>query len=104
MNRTTVGAPVTEGRGSGEVNPGRRRGYLVIVARDRPDLLRHLRKALADWPDAEVVSDRRYGARWQWGQSRESPQRGVERRRPLSRETDVHSRAFLIVPRRDPQH
>ncbi len=101
MNRTASGVPAASAGDAGPRNPSRGPRYLVIVARDRPDLLRHLVEALADWPDAEVLPDRRYGRRW--SPSPEIQPREVERRRPVSRESDVDSRAFLIVPCEDSQ-
>ncbi len=86
--------PTGEQRDTGDRKRAAGPGYLIIVARDRPELLSHLRAALVDWPDAEVLADRRYGGRSPWN----TPRR-VERRCPLSRETDVRARAFLLVQR-----
>ncbi len=92
MQPRTCRVPLPQAPGSRERCRVRGARYLV-VARDRPDLLGHLRRGLADWPDAEVIADRRYGGGWQRHQ-----RRSVERRRPMSRETDVQARAFLIAP------
>lgn len=71
---------------------------LVVVARDQPDLWRHLTRDFLGYKHVEVVLDRRHGGRWQWTQTREMQERAIDRRRPESADADLRYRAFLIVP------
>jgi hypothetical protein len=77
MTDTASSIALPDMRGSGEcVSPARKAGpaYLVIVARDQPDLLRHLRQAFSECAAVEVIMDRRSG------------------------EPDFRDRHFLIIP------
>jgi hypothetical protein len=55
--------------------------YLIVVARDQPDLWRHLQASIGELTGVDVVLDRRYGGRWQWAKSREYERHGLDRRR-----------------------
>ena len=72
--------------------------YLIIVARDQPDLWRYLTQNLAEDTGLEVVLDRRHGGRWQWTQMRQFEDRGTDRRTP-GNDADLSPRSFVIVPR-----
>ena len=76
-----------------------RGSYLIVVARDQPDLLRHLKQRLAGFDGVEVVLDRRQGGRWQWSESCYYQERGADRRLPSNGPADLGNRSFLIVPR-----
>jgi hypothetical protein len=71
--------------------------YLIVVSREQPDLWRHLRQILTGVDGVDVVLDRRYGGRWQWSQSRELQERGVDRRQHPVSETLFGHRSFVIV-------
>ncbi|HSB71168.1 MAG TPA: hypothetical protein VLT62_17720 [Candidatus Methylomirabilis sp.] len=70
---------------------------LVVVARDQPDLWRHLIRDFGRYKHVEVILDRRHGGRWQWTQPRELQERAIDRRRQERSDTDLRYRAFLIV-------
>ena len=72
--------------------------YLIIVARDQPDLWRHLTQNTGEYEGIEFVLDRRHGGRVRWAQMRALQERGTDRRRPLGVDEDLHHRAFVIVP------
>ena len=86
---------------AGQMRTDRTR-YLVIVARDQPDLLRHLKQTLTEFNGVEVILDRRHGGRWQWTQSRERQDQDADRRLMPNRESDLGNRSFLIVPQHTP--
>ncbi len=70
---------------------------LIIVARDRVDLWKQLTRQFAK-REVEVILDRRQQERRQgilpW---RPGIQRGAERRRPATVQTDVLSRQYVIT-------
>jgi hypothetical protein len=79
---------------------GRER-YLIIVARDHPDLWRALMRHLVGDEGVQVILDRRRQARRQHGQTREVDRRRADRRQPPQIERDLRYRSFVIVDRRD---
>jgi hypothetical protein len=70
---------------------------LVIVARDRPDLLPSLTRHFAANEDVRVLLDRRQGARRQRVQPCDLDRRGSDRRHPPSIEWDVGHRPYVIA-------
>lgn len=70
---------------------------LVIVSRDQPDLWWYLAKDFSRFKGVEVILDRRQGVWCQRVQLRDLQERGADRRTPSNRETDLRSRAFMIV-------
>jgi hypothetical protein len=91
--------PLDEVFGFPHSTEGERGRYLIIVAREQFDLLRHLRQTFEGVDQVEVVLDRRHGGWWQWTQSREYQERGADRRRPPKLEADHCYPAFQVVPR-----
>ena len=83
-----------------EVTSGGAR-VLVVVARDQPDLWWYLTRDFLRFKGVEVILDRRQGGWWQRAQARELQERGADRRGPSRSETDLRSRAFMIIHRRD---
>ena len=79
---------------------GNRDGGLIIVARDQPDLLRYLVKQFAGRKQVRVLQDRRQWERRQRRLTWEPERRNADRRTPLSINTDLRHRSFLIVPQR----
>ena len=71
--------------------------YLIIVARDQPDLWRSLKEHFAASEDVELILDRRQEERRQRVHTHEPDRRARDRRRPPSIETDVRSRQYVIV-------
>ena len=71
--------------------------YLIVVARDQPDLWRHLRQSFGELRGVDVVLDRRHGGRWQWAQSWEYEQRGMDRRRAADAASRLSHRSVMIV-------
>ncbi len=62
--------------------------FLIIVARDHPELLRHLTRVYGRAEDVEIVLDRRTRPGGAWP--------GVDRRDPLdSAELETHG--FLVI-------
>jgi hypothetical protein len=74
---------------------------LVIVARDQPDLWWYLTRDFARFKGVEVILDRRQGGWWQRAQVRDLQERGADRRGPSCGDTDLRSRAFMIIHRQD---
>ena len=70
---------------------------LIVVARDQPHLWQSLTVYCAGNENVEVLLDRRLWVRRQRAQSDGPDRRGVDRRRPISIENDVHSRQYVIV-------
>ena len=65
--------------------------FLIIVARDQPELLRDLTKVYGHAEDVEIIVDRRKRPGWAWP--------GVDRRDPLGRaELETHG-MLVIEPR-----
>lgn len=54
--------------------------YVIVVARDQPDLWRHLRQSVGEIHGVHVVLDRRHGGRWAWARSWDE-RHDVDRRR-----------------------
>ena len=71
--------------------------YLLIVARNQPDLWRYLKDNFAGDEKVEVILDRRRGERRQRVQLREPERRQGERRRQPSIDKDLTYRFFVIV-------
>ena len=80
--------------------PGNRDGGLIIVARDQPDLWRYLEEQFAGQNEVRVLQDRRQWERRQRRKTWEPERRSADRRTPLSINTDLRHRSFLIVPQR----
>ena len=74
--------------------------YLLIVARNQPDLWRYLKGNFAGDEKVEVILDRRRGERRQRSQPHEPDRRQAERRRPPSLDRDLTYRSFVIVRQR----
>lgn len=94
-------APGIAARLDGEPSSGshqtQRKRYLIVVARDQPDLWRHLRQSLTGLEGVDVVLDRRQGGRWQWTRSCEILDRGEDRRRSNEVEASLWRRSVVIV-------
>jgi len=101
----TQGTRASSGSMSPAAAPRSDRGsYLIVVARDQPDLLRHLEHTLTGFQGVEVVLDRRWGGWWQWSRSREYQERGADRRvTPPNGESSLGNRSFLMIPRHGPR-
>lgn len=84
----SANAPQTEGK-----TP-----YLLIVARNEPDLLHHLARDFARDDKVQVLLDRRRGERRQHQQAHEPERRRVERRQPSSSRRPL-SDWFVVVRR-----
>lgn len=74
--------------------------YLLIVARNQPDLWLYLKNNFAGDEKVEVILDRRRGERRQRIQAHESERRRAERRRQPNLEKDLTYRSFVIVRQR----
>jgi len=74
--------------------------YLLIVARNQPDLCRYLTNNFAGDEKVEVILDRRLGQRRQRVQPHELERRKGERRRQPSLDKDLTYRLFVIVRQR----
>ena len=74
--------------------------YLLIVARNQPDLWRYLKNNFAGDEKVEVILDRRRGERRQRIQSHEPERRGAERRRQPSLDKDLNYRSLVIFRQR----
>jgi len=62
--------------------------YLVIVSRDRPDVLQRLRSAYGHKGEVEILLDRREAQRGEYGANRRSPRRAT---------TDFGPQGFLMI-------
>jgi len=90
--------PIPSGRAPSSCPPqSHRQRYLIVVARDQPDLWRHLRQSLTGLDGVDVVLDRRHGGRWQWTQSCDYQDRGGDRRRSTEVEASLSQRSVVIV-------
>lgn len=67
--------------------------YLVIIARDRPDLLGRLATIYGQKGEVEIHFDRRQG------QSLAGPEHGPDRRAAPRRDADLKRRGFLVIRR-----
>ena len=74
--------------------------YLLIVARNQPDLWRYLKDNFAGDDKVEVILDRRREERRQRIQPHESERRQAERRRQPSLDKDLTYRSLVIVRQR----
>ena len=74
--------------------------YLLIVARNQPDLWHYLKNNFAGDEKVEVILDRRRGERRRRIQSHEPERRQDKRRRQPSLDKDLTFRSFVIVRRR----
>ena len=70
---------------------------LFIVARDQPDLWRHLTQDFAEDQEVQVILDRRGDERRRSVQARDPERRQAGRRRPPSIDTDLRYRSFVIL-------
>ncbi len=71
--------------------------YLLIVARNQPDLWRYLKDNFAEDGKVEVILDRRRGERRQRLHPHEPERRHAERRRQPSLHTDLRYRSLVMV-------
>jgi len=74
--------------------------YLLIVARNQPDLGHYLKNNFAGDEKVEVILDRRRGARRQRIQPHEPERRQADRRRRPSIDRDLSYRFLVIVRQR----
>ena len=70
--------------------------YLIIVSRDRPDLLATLAIAYGQTGKAEIRFDRRQGQPWTGTGDR------PDRRSQPHLDTDLQEHGFLVIPRPTP--
>jgi hypothetical protein len=89
--------PGESGTREAETSVGRVQG-LIIVARDQPDLWRYLAQQFAEHTEIRVLLDRRQWERRHRIRRCDPERRRADRRRPLSHDTDLRYRSFLIVP------
>ena len=75
-----------------ESQPIMRARFLIVVARDQPEVLQALTRRFAENEEVQVFLDRRQAA-WRPGERTDE----IEQRRPLSIETDVNYRQYVIV-------
>jgi hypothetical protein len=75
--------------------------YVVIVSRDRPDLLSHLQQHFDETGPAQVFLDRRRRERRQRAWIRGVDRRGDDRRKDISGEIALLRRGFAIVHRQE---
>ena len=75
-----------------ESQPIMRARFLIVVARDQPEVLQALTRRFAGNEEVQVFLDRRQ-ATWRSGERTDE----IERRRPPSIETDVNYRQYVIV-------
>jgi hypothetical protein len=66
--------------------------WLVIIARDRPELWVTWTSFYGGAGEVEVVVDRRLSQPWAGGDR-------PDRRTPSNREIDLRERGFLVIPR-----
>ena len=78
--------------GSPESQPIGGARFLIVVARDQPEVLQALTRRFAGNEEVQVLLDRRQLA---WGPGNRINE--IERRRPPSIETDVNYRQYVIV-------
>lgn len=71
--------------------------YLLLVARNQPDLWRYLKNNFAGDQKVEVILDRRRGERRQRIEPHEPERRRAERRRQPGLDNDLSYRSFVIV-------
>jgi len=76
--------------------------YLIVVARDQPDLWRHLRQSVGEIKGVDVVLDRRHGGRRVYARSWEYEQPGMERRRAADAARWLSCRSVIIVQPESP--
>jgi len=65
--------------------------FLIIVARDRPELLAQMQRVYADASEVEVRGDRRQGQPWP------GPDARPDRRARRSRDTELRDRGFIVA-------
>lgn len=73
-------------------------GYLFIVARDRPDVLRAAQERFAYDETILILTDRRQGERRRRAEAYEPDRRRGDRRRPVKFWEDLNVRPCLVVP------
>ena len=78
-------------------SPAKMVRYLLIVARNQPDLCHYLKNNFAGDEKVEVILDRRRGERRQRIQPHELERRRGERRRHPGIDKDLTYRSFVIV-------
>lgn len=78
--------------GSPKPQPVGRVRFLIVVARDQPEVLQALTRRFERNEEVQVLLDRRRGA-WRPGDRTNQ----IDRRRPPSIETDVRSRQYVIA-------
>ncbi len=67
--------------------------YLIIVSRDRPELLQTLNPVYGQEGEFEIILDRRGGQISAWGGH------GADRRTTLSVNTDLQAQGFMVIKR-----
>ena len=77
---------------SPEFQRGGKARFLIVVARDQPEVLQALTRRFVGNEEVQVFLDRRQVA-WRPGNRTNE----IERRRPPSIETDVNYRQYVIV-------
>jgi hypothetical protein len=87
--------PVEEG--SPNPQSTKRVRVLIVVARHQPELWQALKRRFTENEDVQVLLDRRRGERGVWDRTNEMNQRGSDRRRPPSIETDILYRQYVIA-------
>ena len=75
--------------------------YLIIVARDQPDLWRALARHIVGDEGVQVILDRRRWPRRRREETREPDRRGADRRQTPRIERDLRHRSFVLVDRLD---
>ena len=74
--------------------------YLLIVARNQPDLWRYLKDNFARDEKVEVILDRRRGERRQRIQPHEPERRGADRRCRPGADNELSYRSVVIIRQR----
>lgn len=73
--------------------------YLVVVAREQPDLLAYLDRRFADNRNVQVFADRRQGDRRQRREPREPERRRFDRRRQAALDRYLRTIGFFLTQR-----
>jgi hypothetical protein len=74
--------------------------YLLIVARDRPDILRRAHERFREDPRIEVIVDRRWGERRAGSAAPTVERRLGDRRRPATLGSDLRVYPTIVVQKR----
>ncbi len=72
--------------------------YLIIVARNQPEICADLARDFAGDEQVQVFLDRRQGERRRYHAQRDEPnRRRADRRRPPSTDDDLCYRSFVVI-------